>query len=347
MKIKPYPGKVALIQSQDGVEKEVTMNYESSWQECLQLWGPQKGGPVNGHVNGLVSGNCNYTHTLDVIPQVEELNDIDSSSVAFESTNGCSTECDTLHTGHNGTVASHSFNYINNFAHDQCQPVGNDTVADPNGHCNRSYGRQRCCPQMLAENQMAEPAPFTNGDGAVHVVPKPIAATCCPSAESYDAVVGWMAPPPTPAPPVPPPPLPMAVENGSTATPINLSGGYVAENDYPYKNHHRKLYRTPTMLEKSVGLPYLRENVPDFAAPFNIELSSNRVPVADHNGFLIPRPKLIVPVHTYGSRKRRTGNILHSKRRGSDSEPTSSSSTAVESKKHHTSCPGKAYYTVV
>ena len=27
--------------------------------------------------------------------------------------------------------------------------------------------------------------------------------------------------------------------------------------------------------------------------------------------FAIPRPKLIVPVHTYGIRKRRTGNMLH------------------------------------
>ncbi|KAJ8940332.1 hypothetical protein NQ314_010745 [Rhamnusium bicolor] len=30
----------------------------------------------------------------------------------------------------------------------------------------------------------------------------------------------------------------------------------------------------------------------------------------DSNDFLIPRPKLIVPVHTYAVRKRRTGNIL-------------------------------------
>lgn len=30
----------------------------------------------------------------------------------------------------------------------------------------------------------------------------------------------------------------------------------------------------------------------------------------DSSGFLIPRPKLIVPVHTYAVRKRRTGNIL-------------------------------------
>ncbi|KAJ8910799.1 hypothetical protein NQ315_014507 [Exocentrus adspersus] len=32
--------------------------------------------------------------------------------------------------------------------------------------------------------------------------------------------------------------------------------------------------------------------------------------VCDSNDFLIPRPKLIVPVHTYAVRKRRTGNIL-------------------------------------
>lgn len=58
--------------------------------------------------------------------------------------------------------------------------------------------------------------------------------------------------------------------------------------------------------------------------------------------FVIPRPKLIVPVHTYGIRKRRTGNMLHSSRRGSDAETILSGHSASD-KKHHTSCPGKAF----
>lgn len=76
------------------------------------------------------------------------------------------------------------------------------------------------------------------------------------------------------------------------------------------------------------------------------------------DNFAIPRPKLIVPVHTYGLRKRRTGNTISSNRTASDvnaatsascsstiasSSGCSSSSTsaAAESKKHHNSCPGK------
>lgn len=60
--------------------------------------------------------------------------------------------------------------------------------------------------------------------------------------------------------------------------------------------------------------------------------------------FIIPRPKLIVPVHTYGIRKRRTGNMLHSSRRGSDAD-TVISGTSVSDKKHHTSCPGKGIHS--
>lgn len=59
--------------------------------------------------------------------------------------------------------------------------------------------------------------------------------------------------------------------------------------------------------------------------------------------FIIPRPKLIVPVHTYGIRKRRTGNMLHSSRRGSDAD-TVLSGTSANDKKHHTSCPGKCHH---
>ncbi|VVC26740.1 Protein kinase, ATP binding site,AGC-kinase, C-terminal,Protein kinase domain,cGMP-dependent protein [Cinara cedri] len=76
--------------------------------------------------------------------------------------------------------------------------------------------------------------------------------------------------------------------------------------------------------------------------------------VVDNGGqdnFAIPRPKLIVPVHTYGLRKRRTGNTISSNRTASDVNASSASSTAasssgnssntgsVDSKKHHNSCP--------
>ncbi|XP_050425171.1 cGMP-dependent protein kinase, isozyme 2 forms cD5/T2 isoform X1 [Adelges cooleyi] len=64
------------------------------------------------------------------------------------------------------------------------------------------------------------------------------------------------------------------------------------------------------------------------------------------DNFAIPRPKLIVPVHTYGLRKRRTGNTISSNRTASDANTASASSTAsscggssAELKKHHNSCP--------
>lgn len=43
--------------------------------------------------------------------------------------------------------------------------------------------------------------------------------------------------------------------------------------------------------------------------------AGNNKRVGEQNGdFLIPRPKLIVPVHSYGIRKRRTGNLLQGRR---------------------------------
>ncbi|XP_026822634.1 cGMP-dependent protein kinase, isozyme 2 forms cD5/T2 isoform X1 [Rhopalosiphum maidis] len=72
------------------------------------------------------------------------------------------------------------------------------------------------------------------------------------------------------------------------------------------------------------------------------------------DNFAIPRPKLIVPVHTYGLRKRRTGNTISSNRTASDVNAASVSSTvasssgsssnctattASDTKKHHNSCP--------
>ncbi|KAI5712985.1 hypothetical protein M8J75_012804, partial [Diaphorina citri] len=54
--------------------------------------------------------------------------------------------------------------------------------------------------------------------------------------------------------------------------------------------------------------------------------------------FIIPRPKLIVPVHTYGVRKRRTGANV-SKRKGSEEVDAMPKTSLEFDKKHHTSCP--------
>lgn len=56
--------------------------------------------------------------------------------------------------------------------------------------------------------------------------------------------------------------------------------------------------------------------------------------------FLIPRPKLIVPVHTYGIRKRRTGNLATpgGGRTGS-SEQAKREPQHKDSRAHHKSCP--------
>ena len=107
MKIKPYPGKIALIHENDSIEKDGTMDYESNWQECLQLWGPQ-----NNHMNAAFG----YTKTLDVMPLV----DADDAST-FE---GSTIECTA-----NGTVASHSFSYVNNLSRSQCASLENGDLS--------------------------------------------------------------------------------------------------------------------------------------------------------------------------------------------------------------------------
>lgn len=92
---------------------------------------------------------------------------------------------------------------------------------------------------------------------------------------------------------------------------------------------------------------YPRRLSPDESA---IEPDSLNPIETQESEFIIPRPKLIVPVHTYGIRKRRTGNnMLHTSRRGSDADTVLSGNT-VSDKKHHTSCPGMSitiFYTFV
>lgn len=64
------------------------------------------------------------------------------------------------------------------------------------------------------------------------------------------------------------------------------------------------------------------------------------VPPEDSDDFLIPRPKLIVPVHTYGIRKRRTGNTVLPGRTRSDGASSGCEPGGDCKKAHHTSCPG-------
>lgn len=306
MKIRPYPGKIALIQNQDGVEKEVTMNYESNWQECLQLWGSQNAyAAKNGHYNGAAMEVLAKNTQTSVKNQV--------NGCVLENVNY--TDYDALYSG-NEPVSSHSFNYFNNFAGCDAtnimtnyMPMNGSTDEKANG--TRTSGRQRYFPQMLEDNP-----PVQNGYQPELVAGCSVEYVNPPQVQNFPSTdtSSWV--------------IPETVPNG-------VQNGLATTNHYPYKNH-RKLYRTPTMIDKNVALPYVRDVEVAAAA------AAAAVPMSD-NGFLIPRPKLIVPVHTYGSRKRRTGNILHSKRRGSDTEPCSTS-TAVESKKHHTSCPGKRLF---
>jgi len=65
----------------------------------------------------------------------------------------------------------------------------------------------------------------------------------------------------------------------------------------------------------------------------------------DADDFAIPRPKLIVPVHTYGIRKRRTGNTVFPARTRSDGSVDVPQPVADFKKVHH-SCPGRIYSSI-
>lgn len=80
---------------------------------------------------------------------------------------------------------------------------------------------------------------------------------------------------------------------------------------------------------------YSRQNKPETSGCANVPSDESLKKDSD---FTIPRPKLIVPVHTYGIRKRRTGNMMHSIRTRSDD----SSIHAGDAKKaHDSSCSGR------
>lgn len=418
MKIRPYPGKIALVQNQDGVEKEVTMNYESSWQECLQLWGPQNGTYAYGGVptpksvhyamNGGAGAIIGQDFESAAIP-VQNHYPINNNNGKIRS-NGYSADTMSVYTdsttlssdhlqynGSNEPISSHSFNYYNNYPNGDAAianspmnyspPVTNanggtpavvPSEDKPNGVVR--YARQQQPPpappppvqqQQPQQQRYHHQQPTTDFQDS-QPQHSQLQQTSVPYQSAGETVAGCSIEYVNPSVPlqsfpatettswVIPETVPTTTSslNGASAVAAGaIQNGYLTTNHYPYKNH-RKLYRTPTMIDKTMvtaALPYVRAassdygptttDVPSNAAVAAVEINSSRVPLTD-NGFLIPRPKLIVPVHTYGSRKRRTGNILHSKRRGSDTEPSSATSgdntsTNVESKKHHTSCPGK------
>lgn len=75
-------------------------------------------------------------------------------------------------------------------------------------------------------------------------------------------------------------------------------------------------------------------------SPIEIEPDYPAQTDTSNGDFIIPRPKLIVPVHTYGMRKRRTGANV-SKRKGSEDVEAVHKTSVDGDKKHHSSCPGK------
>lgn len=128
-------------------------------------------------------------------------------------------------------------------------------------------------------------------------------------------------------------------------------------------NQQQRLLQTPVAVSAAAASATV---VADPAVVMIAAAASSAADSGGQDNFAIPRPKLIVPVHTYGLRKRRTGNTISSNRTASDVNASSASSTvasssgsssntaSVDSKKHHNSCPGKIekknpfyYYTSV
>lgn len=115
-----------------------------------------------------------------------------------------------------------------------------------------------------------------------------------------------------------------------------------AVNDFYEKKGSRSIFKNLTLRLKK-KMSFKSSNKPDEykrAGVYDVPVRSFIHPQPeDADDFAIPRPKLIVPVHTYGIRKRRTGNTQQSARTRSDA--TSSADCCLDSKKTHHSCPGK------
>lgn len=117
-------------------------------------------------------------------------------------------------------------------------------------------------------------------------------------------------------------------------------------NPHSHNHTNKPLDLRKSDSSDSVRLPTPEKNgrKPQRSSPVEV-LPEPDYPVqtdSSNGDFIIPRPKLIVPVHTYGVRKRRTGANV-SKRKGSEEMDATPKSTVEQDKKHHTSCPGKHY----
>lgn len=77
---------------------------------------------------------------------------------------------------------------------------------------------------------------------------------------------------------------------------------------------------------QDVIIHHAKEIISDLSASIYKDSNKTNQRTSDQNGsdFLIPRPKLIVPVHTYAVRKRRTGNLRISLSESAKVDPVSS-----------------------
>lgn len=121
-------------------------------------------------------------------------------------------------------------------------------------------------------------------------------------------------------------------------------------------HHHDNSDEQQQLLTVAAGTSFVTAATALAATTVSPSAANATAADSGQDNFAIPRPKLIVPVHTYGLRKRRTGNTISSNRTASDVNVTSASSTvasssgsssnststsASDTKKHHNSCPGK------
>lgn len=136
--------------------------------------------------------------------------------------------------------------------------------------------------------------------------------------------------------------------NNNSSSSSNRQHHHYSRHHDNISNHHYHLHSHEDQLQQQEQLIAVTTAASGAVVPSVIAADSG----SGQDNFAIPRPKLIVPVHTYGLRKRRTGNTISSNRTASDVHVTSASSTIAssssgsssnnaESKKHHNSCPGK------
>lgn len=127
-----------------------------------------------------------------------------------------------------------------------------------------------------------------------------------------------------------------------------LSVGSTAASSFEYHANPRNESRNPSPTSQSPSISS-RDLQPSSFRGKSVSFEDER-----EEEFSIPRPKLIVPVHTYGIRKRRTGMVLQSGRSGSgdgsDSRHKQLKTTQLQQytphhnaphyRQQHRSCPG-------